>query len=172
MDFLTLAKKRYSVREYSERAVEKEKLNMILEAAKIAPSAGNVQPIELIVVQAESGLDKISKTANLYGAPCAVIICVDMKKSWKRSYDGKLSGEVDAGIATDHMMLAATDLGMGTVCINYFDPKKIKEEFKLPDVIEPVTILAIGYGEGESRTSERHHIDRKDLEEIVHFEHY
>ena len=81
MDFIELAKKRYSVRSYSEKKVEQEKLNQILQAAHVAPTAANLQPIHLIAVQSEEGLAKIGKGANIYGAPLAIIVCADHSKA-------------------------------------------------------------------------------------------
>ena len=75
MEFLELAKKRYSVREYTDRQVEKEKLDQILRAAQAAPTACNRQPVHLLVVQSLEGLEKIGKAANLHGAPMAVLVC-------------------------------------------------------------------------------------------------
>lgn len=77
MDFLQLSKKRYSVRKYENEKVEDEKLSQILEAARVAPTAGNIQPQRLIVVKTERNLEKLKKGANVYGAPLAIIICVD-----------------------------------------------------------------------------------------------
>ena len=89
MDFLTLAKKRYSVRAYTKQKVEKEKLDAILEAAHVAPTGGNCQPQHLIVVQSDEGLRKIGKATNIYGAPLAIIVCSDINKVWTRPFDGK-----------------------------------------------------------------------------------
>ena len=89
MDFLTLAKKRYSVRAYTKQKVEKEKLDAILEAAHVAPTGGNCQPQHLIVVQSDEGLSKIGKATNIYGAPLAIIVCSDTNKVWTRPFDGK-----------------------------------------------------------------------------------
>ena len=87
MDFLEIAKSRYSVRNYSDRKVEKEKLENILYAAHVAPTAANLQPVRLIVVQEEEGLNKISKAARIFKAPLAFIVCSDHSKAWNRPYD-------------------------------------------------------------------------------------
>lgn len=108
MDFLTLAKKRYSVRAYTKQKVEKEKLDAILEAAHVAPTGGNCQPQHLIVVQSDEGLRKIGKATNIYGAPLAIIVCSDTNKVWTRPFDGKKLTDIDASIITDHMMMEAT----------------------------------------------------------------
>lgn len=113
MDFIELAKKRYSVRSYSNKKVEPEKLNRILQAAHVAPTAANLQPVHLIVVQDEDGLAKIGKGANIYGAPLAIIVCADHNKAWVRPFDKKQTCDIDASILTDHMMMEATELGLG-----------------------------------------------------------
>ena len=145
MDFLEIAKKRYSVRSYSDRKVEGEKLDKILQAAHIAPTAANLQPVHLIVVQEKDGLEKIGKGANIYGAPLAIIVCADHNKAWVRPFDKKKTSDIDASILTDHMMMEATELGLGSVWVCYFKPDVIRKEFSLPDNLEPINILAIGY---------------------------
>ena len=86
MDFLNIAKQRFSVRSYTDQAVEKEKLDKILEAAHVAPTAANLQPVHLIVVQSKEGLEKIGQGANLYGAPLAIIVCADHEKACVRPF--------------------------------------------------------------------------------------
>ena len=133
MDFINIAKKRHSVRSYTSQKVEPEKLEQILEAAHVAPTAANLQPVHLIVVQSEEGLAKISKAAGIYNAPLAIIVCADHEKAWVRPFDQKQTGDIDASILTDHMMLQATELGLGTVWVCYFKPDVLREEFQLPD---------------------------------------
>ena len=170
MDFIEIAKKRYSVRGYQDKKVEEEKLEKILEAAHVAPTAANLQPIRLIVVQSREGLAKIGKGANLYGAPLAVIVCADHGKAWVRPFDKKQTADIDASILTDHMMLQATELGLGSVWICYFKPDVISREFGLPDDLEPVNILAVGYSDEEAADPERHSQTRIPVEELVSYE--
>lgn len=170
MDFLEIAKKRYSVRSYSERKVETEKLDKILQAAHVAPTAANLQPIHLIAVQEKGGLEKISKGANIYGAPLAVIVCADHDKAWVRPFDNKQTGDIDASILTDHMMIEATELGLGSVWVCYFEPDIIRKEFNLPDNLEPVNILAIGYSDEEAADPERHSQTRIPIKALVSYE--
>jgi Nitroreductase len=170
MEFLELAKKRYSVRKYEDKKVEPEKLMKILEAARIAPTGANTQPQRLIVIQEKEGLDKLKKAANVYEAPLAIIVCGDHNPVWKRPFDGKDITDIDASIVTDHMMLQATELGLGSVWICYFNPEVLKKEFNIPDNIEPVNILAIGYATGEPASPDRHEKTRKPLEHIVYYE--
>ena len=82
MEFLSIAKQRFSVRSYTSQHVEPEKLEKILEAARVAPTAANLQPLRLIVAQSEQSLAKIGKAANIYGAPLAIIVCADHEKAW------------------------------------------------------------------------------------------
>ncbi|MTI57472.1 nitroreductase family protein [Geosporobacter ferrireducens] len=172
MEFLELARRRYSVRKYEARKVEEEKVLKILEAGRIAPTAANYQPHSIIVVQEQEGLDRLKKCANIYGAPLAMIICGDHNLSWKRPFDGKDVLDIDISIVTDHMMLQAADLGLGSVWICYFDPEILRKEFDLPEHIEAVNILAVGYPAGESAPPDRHSTTRKPLQEIVHYEKY
>lgn len=167
MSLLEIAKKRYSVRSYSDRAIEEEKLEKILEAAHVAPTAANLQPVKLLVVRSREGLDKVGKAANIYGAPMAIIVYADHGKAWKRPFDGKMSSDIDASILTDHMMLEATELGLGTVWICYFKPDVIREEFDLPEGLEPINILAVGYTEEVPADSNRHSSMRIPVEELV-----
>ncbi len=170
MNFIEIAKKRYSVRSYKDKKVEEEKLQKILEAAHVAPTAANLQPVRLLVVQSREGLEKIGKGANIYGAPLAIIVCADHGKAWVRPFDKKQTGDIDASILTDHMMLQATELGLGSVWICYFEPDVIQKEFELPDSLEPINILAVGYSNEEAADSERHAQMRIPLEELVFYE--
>lgn len=172
MTFLELAKKRYSVRSYNEKKVEPEKLEKIIEAAHVAPTAANLQPVQLIVVQEEEGLKKISKAGGIYHAPLAIIVCADHEKAWTRSFDNKQSGDIDASIATDHMMLEAADLGLGSVWIGFFKPEVLAKEFNLPENLEPVSILAIGYTDKEPADPERHVKTRNPAAAMVSYESY
>ena len=170
MDFLEIAKKRYSVRNYSYRKVEAEKLDKILQAAHVAPTAANLQPVHLIAVQEKDGLEKIGKGANIYGAPLAVIVCANHDKAWVRPFDNKQTTDIDASILTDHMMIEATELGLGSVWVCYFKPDIIRKEFNLPDNLEPVNILAIGYSNEEAADPERHSQTRIPVKELVSYE--
>lgn len=170
MNFLSIAKSRYSVRNYNGKKVEKNKLNTILDAAHVAPTAANLQPVHLIVVQEEEGLSKIGKAANIYNAPLAIIVCSDHSKAWTRPFDNKQTVDIDASIITDHMMLAASEQGLGTVWVCYFKPDIIKNEFNLPDNLEPINILVIGYSDEQPANPERHATQRIPLSELVSYE--
>ena len=151
MDFLSLAKKRYACRKYAPAKVEQEKLDIILEAGRVAPTGANRQPQRLIVVRSQEGMERLARCTRDFGAPCAVIVCADTGEAWTRKYDGKTIGDIDASIVTDHMMLAAASLGLDTLWICMFKPEAVREEFRLPEHVEPVNILLIGYGIGRIR---------------------
>jgi nitroreductase len=172
MEFLELAKKRCSIRKYETGKVEEEKLKKILEAGRVAPTAANFQPQHMIVVKSQEGIDKLKKCANVYGAPLAIIVCGDHSTSWKRRFDGKDLLDVDVSIVTTHMMLQATELGLGTVWIGAFDPVIIKKEFNIPENVEPIDILLIGYPDVELTSPNRHDTARKPLGDLVHYEKY
>ena len=170
MNFLDNAKKRYSVRSYKSQKVEQEKLDLSLEAARVAPTAANLQPVRLIVVQEKEGLAKIEKAANIYNAPLAVIVCADHSTAWTRPFDKKQTGDIDASILTDHMMLQASELGLGTVWVCYFKPDILSQEFNLPENLEPVNILVIGYADEEPADPDRHGKTRIPLDTLVAYE--
>lgn len=170
MDFITIAKQRMSVRDYKETKVEPEKLEQILEAAHVAPTAANLQPIRLIAVQSEEGLAKISKAANIYCAPLAIIVCADHDKAWVRPFDQKQTGDIDASILTDHMMLQATELGLGTVWVCYFKPDVLRKEFDLPANLEPVNILVVGYSDEGTGAPNRFNKQRIPMSQLVSYE--
>ena len=167
MDFLSLAKKRYACRKYAPAKVEQEKLDIILEAGRVAPTGANRQPQRLIVVRSQEGMERLARCTRDFGAPCAVIVCADTGEAWTRKYDGKAIGDIDASIVTDHMMLAATDLGLGSVWICRFDPTVIREEFGLPETLVPVNILAVGHPAGELKSPDRHATERIPTSELV-----
>jgi len=169
MSFLEMAKRRYSVRDFESKKVEKEKILKILEAGRVAPTGANFQPYRLIVADDNEALDKIKKAANIYGAPLAILVCGNHEIAWKRPFDGKNLVDIDTSIVTDHMMLQATELDLGSVWICYFKPDIIRAEFNLPDHIEPVHILAIGYAKGEPASPDRHDKDRRPLKDFVSY---
>jgi len=170
MSILDIAKKRYSVRKYLPKKVEQEILLQILEAGRVAPTGCNNQPQRLIVVQTEEGLQKIAKAATIFGAPTAIVVCGDNDNVWHRPFDQKNILDIDVSIVTDHMMLQATELGVGSLWVCYFDPKVIRQEFNLPDNIIPVNILLLGYEAGLPKSSDRHDTLRKPLPQTVFYE--
>lgn len=172
MSVLQIVKQRYSVRNYEERPVEEEKLHKLLAAGRVAPSAKNNQPTRLIVVREKVNLEKLKKGANVHGAPLAIIVVGDHQAAWHRPYDNKCSVDIDASIVTDHIVLAATELGLGTLWVGYFDPVIIRQEFNIPAGIEPINIIGVGYAAGAAKSPDRHSETRKPLQELVIWESY
>lgn len=167
MAYIELIEKRYSVRKFSDKPVEREKLDVILKAGQLAPTAHNCQPQRIYVLQSKEALDKLQKCkTSHFGETLAVLVCADMSSCWEREYDTKKSGDIDAAIATTYMMLAAQDLGVGSTWVVHFIPEAVKEEFRLPENVEPVSLLVMGYAAIDSKPSPLHS-KRKDLKEIV-----
>lgn len=169
MEFIKLAEERYSVRKFSKKSVEKEKLELILRAGQLAPTACNNQPQRILVIESEEFLLKLKKcTPYHFNAPMAILVCYDDSVSWRRVYDNKDGGEIDASIVAAHMMLQVAQLGMGTTWVGHFDPVAMKKEFNLPENIIPVVLLPLGYP-AEDATPSAQHYKRKPLEETVGF---
>ena len=169
MDFLKLAEKRYSVRKYSDRPIEKETLEMILKAGQVAPTAKNFQPQHIFVIQSAEALEKLNRCSKcIYGAPAALLVCYDKNISWKRPFDEKDHGEIDASIVCTHMMMEAEELGLGTVWVCYFDPAAVVSEFNLPENLVPSSILPLGYP-ADDATPLPQHAQRKPLPETVSY---
>ena len=170
--FLELAEKRYSCRKFSPAQVEEEKLNAILKAAQLAPTACNYQPQRLLVIRSKEGMEKLKKCTHFtFNAPMAVITCYDSTADWKRGCHGKASGETDAAIVMTHMMMEAASLGIGTTWVGSFDPEALRREFGIPAEYVPAGILPAGYPADDAEPS-AYHSNRKALQETVFFEHF
>jgi nitroreductase len=167
MDFLQLAKTRYSSRKYKQMNVEEVKLNYVLEAGRISPSAVNYQPRYFIVVRGENveNLRACYTREWFKTAPVYIVVCSDKTKSWKRG-DGKSSSDIDAAIAADHITLAATGIGLATCWVCNFNKPELCKVLSLPEHVEPVVVLPIGYPDDQS-DPERHKNERKPLSDIV-----
>lgn len=145
-EFKALATERYSVRKFDTRPVEQEKVDILLEVARLAPTAHNYQPQRLLVLNTEESLNKLKGCTNgHFNAPLAIIVCYDNTVSWKREYDDEDLGVVDASIVGSHIMFTVADIGLGTTWIAHFDPAKVRKAYNLPDNIIPVAIFPIGY---------------------------
>jgi nitroreductase len=169
MEFLKLAEERFSVRSFSDKPIEKEKLDAILRAGQVAPTACNLQPQKILVIQSEEALALYRKcTVCHFNAPLAILTCYDKNLCWKREYDGKSSGDIDAAIVTTHMMLEAANLGIGSTWVMHFIPEAIRNEFQLPENYEPVSLLAMGYPAEDAKPYPGHS-SIKPLDETVSY---
>lgn len=155
--FLELAKTRFSVLEYQNRPVEADVIQRILEAGLSAPTACNYQPQRIRIIKTDEDRNKLHRViSSKYYVPAAFLICFDRNKSWTRPMDGKNSGEIDASIVATHMMLEATDLGLGSIWVMYWSPDKMREEFALEPSLEPVALLIVGYRSAEAKPRKGH----------------
>ena len=165
-DFLDLMAQRYSVRSYSDKKVEKNKIDRILKAAQIAPTAVNKQPQRIYVLQSDEALEKASQVTRFtFGAPLIFLVCSDTKVGHVMA-DGQYIGTVDASIAMTQMMLEATELGLGTCWVRGFDRKDVSKVFGLPENILPEGMLITGYPSADSVPG-RFHSDRMPIDDMV-----
>lgn len=167
MTFNDLANERYSSRKYLPRPVEKEKLDLILEAGRIAPSAKNLQPSRVLAAVSREALEKIGRTVDLYGAPLGLVVISDRDRAWVRPFDGKGFGDIDSSIVITQMMYSAQELGLGSVWIGYFDPSVLKEDLGLSDTEEVSGILAVGYRGDETSNNHGKRRPMSEFAEVV-----
>ncbi|MFV0636781.1 nitroreductase family protein [Mitsuokella sp. WILCCON 0060] len=193
-DFMALSKQRHTVRKYSQKPVEQEKVKKILEAGRWAPTAVNAQPQRILVLNTPEELQKVKdfctfgwkkKYVDLaeesdtvdhkhiviyYGAPLVLMVCYDKKACWKHPESGTESGQTDAVIVATHIMLEAVSLGLGTAWISYFDEQKARKSLHLPDDWQPVCMLYIGYPADDYQPNQKLSIRRKPLTETCFFD--
>jgi nitroreductase len=170
MEFSILLRQRYSVRGYHATPVEDEKLNQVLEAARLAPTAANRQPFQIIVTHVagnEEALRKVYHREWFTQAPLVLCVCGVHKQGWVRSFDALNATMIDTAIVMTHIILAAADAGLGTCWIGAFNPMEAREFFKLPAEVEPVALTPLGYAADPIRPKER-----KALNELVRYEHW
>ena len=152
MSFLDLAMKRFSCRSYENRPVEDDVLAQVLEAGRIAPSAHNNHPTRVIVCNTPELREKAAKAAfrferdgSVFGAPVVLVVCADIDRAWERTFDHMNAAEIDSSIVCDHMMMEATELGLGTCWVCMFDPDIAHDAFELPDTERAISMLTLGY---------------------------
>ncbi len=167
MTFQELIQKRYSVRGYTSDPVDDRELELVLEAARLAPTACNLQPFRFVVLRTagrEDELKRLYRQPWFTQAPLIIGICGVISEGWVRR-DGKIYVDVDAAIAMDHLILAATDLGLGTCWIAAFDPAAAREILKLPPGVEPIAFTPLGRPADAPRPKRR-----KPLAELVRYD--
>ncbi len=170
MDVLEAVKKRRSIRSYLDKSVEEEKLLKVLEAARLSPSAVNFQPWHFIVVKDKVAREKLFQAypRNWFAkAPVIIVVCASPEKAWRRS-DGEEFWKIDAAIAMQSLVLAATSEGLATCWIGAFDEKKAKEALGIPANIKAVVMTPLGYSAEEKGPV----TERKPIEQIVHHDHW
>jgi len=157
MEFSELVEKRYSVRAYKPDPVEDDKLAQVLEAARLAPTAANRQPFQLIVIHTagrEEDLKRIYGKDWFVQPPLVICACGLPGRAWVRS-DGKSYTDVDVAIVMDHLILAAANLGLGTCWVGAFNPAAAREVLGLPDDVEPIVFTPLGYPADQPRAKKR-----------------
>ena len=165
--FQALAKERYSCRKFKDTPLTDVQINHILEAARVAPTAANKQPVHVWVVKSPEALEKLKGATNYtYGAPVVFMVGAKPEAAWVRKYDGKNGAEVDAAIVGTHIMLEASALGLGNVWVGSFDPAKIKADFPETEGYEVVALFPVG--QADVQTSANHE-KRKSTEEFASF---
>ena len=162
-------KGRYSCKKYSDRPLEKEKLDAILEAGRVAPTAKNLQEQKVYVVQSAEMLAKIDGvTPCRYGAPTVLIVAFDKNNVFTYPGGKRDSGIEDATIVATHMILAAYNEGVDSCWINFLDPEKMAEVLGLPENEEVLMAMDLGYA-AEGAGPLPNHSSRKDLTETVSY---
>lgn len=167
MEFRELIVRRYSVRAYKADPIEADKLQFVLEAARLAPTAANRQPFQLIVIRTagrQAELRRIYAREWFTQAPLVICACGIPDLAWVRG-DGRSYMDVDVAIAMDHLVLAAADVGLGTCWVANFDPIAAREVLRLPNGLEPVAFTPLGYPADQPKPKER-----KPLAELVRYE--
>jgi len=170
MSFIDLAKSRYSCRKFAARPVENEKLQQILEAGRLAPTATNAQPVKVLVVKSEEALAKMrGLTRMAYNAPVVLVVYYDTAVSWKATNynDSFDAGCMDASIVTTHMALAAKELGVDSLWARAFNADEMGKAFGLSETEHVACILDLGYADPADGGPSPRHALRKELGEFV-----
>ena len=169
MEFKDVVKMRYSCKKYSDRPLEREKLDAILEAGRLAPTAKNLQEQRIYVLQSEEILKKIDEvTPCRYNAPTVLAVAYDKENVFTYPGGRMDSGAEDAAIVATHMMLAATDEGVDSCWLNKFDPDKVAEALGLPENEQVIMLLDLGYA-AEGAGPLENHGKRKEIKDTVDY---
>ena len=186
-DLLAIEEKRRTCRRYSSKRVEESDLLKILDAGRLAPSALNLQPTRLKIINKDEDLELVKefctfgydeKIANIasecssdkihniyyYGAKTVIMVCYDKDVAWVNPTNNKSSGEIDSIIFATYMMLEAASIDVASSFISYFDKVKAKEVFNIPDNLEIVCLLYLGYSDEKEDKPKK---VRKELKEII-----
>jgi len=168
MDFMELAKNRFAVRKFSDKPLEKEKLDLILEAGRLAPTAKNFQPQRIYVLQSEEALRKMNALSPcVYGAKTVLVFTYNEEEEWKNAQEAGIhSGVEDVSIVATHMMLAAASLGVDTIWCNRFANTQLEVTFNLPEEERAVLFMPIGYRAEGVQPGPLHEASKK-IEDMV-----
>ena len=171
MSFLELAKSRFSIRKFDDRPIEKEKLDLILEAGNVAPTGCNYQPQRIYVIESAEKLAILNEQSKcIFGAKTVLLFAYNADEDWKNPLErGVHSGVQDVSIVATHVMLEAWELGIGTCWVNYFANTKLERALGLPDNERAVLLMPIGYPADDAEPLAKMHNVYKDIDETVRF---
>ncbi|MBR5454096.1 MAG: nitroreductase family protein [Clostridia bacterium] len=170
MDFERVITERYSVRSFKPEHLPRETVEKILAAAHKAPTGCNNQPQRILVLNTDRSLEKLRGcTGCHFNAPTAFLVCYSKKESWRRSWDGALAAPVDAAIVATHMMLAAENEGVGCCWVMSFNPAAMRESFAIPEDIEPLALLTMGYPADDASPRDMH-FSTRPIDEVVFYD--
>ena len=167
MKFINFVRNRFSLRNYDSRQPEREKIEYVLECARLAPSAVNRQPWQLIIAQSAESREKLFECYPrdwFRSAPVIIAVCVNNDEAWTRPSDGKNHADIDGSIIAQQICLAATDAGLGTCWVCNFDYEATCRALNLPENVHPVVLIPIGYPAKDVTTPTK---SRKALSQIV-----
>lgn len=168
MDFLELAKSRWSVRNFKPQQITDEEMEQILLAGKYAPTAVNYQPQKIYILKSKEAMEKINSVCKcVFGAPMAILVAYDRERAWKCPFDGHLSGDVDVGIVATHMVLQAWEMGIGTCFVEHFHPQEVADILGLPENEQVVLLLPIGYPSEDAEPLMRLHGTFRERDDVV-----
>lgn len=166
MTFTDLCLQRESVREFAPRPIEDSKLQAVLEAVRLAPSACNKQPWHFFVLRSDEAKQKAASCHHfpwMTQAPVVLLCCIDHSQEWVRRYDDKPHGIIDIAIAVEHLCLAAADQGLGSCWICSFSAERCHQLFNLPEHLEPAALIPLGYPATDTPREKQ----RKPLSDII-----
>ena len=169
MDFDKVISERYSVRKFKSEHLSREHIDYILDAAHKAPTGCNYQPQRILVLNTDAAIEKLKNCTKChFDAPSAMLVCYNSDETWKRPYDGALSAPVDAAIVACHIILSAHNAGVGSCWVMHFNPKEMQKTFAIPENIEPVALLVMGYPSDDAKPLDMHYKFRPMEETVVY----
>ena len=168
-NFLELAKERYSCRKLTDKPIEPEKIERILKAAVVAPTAKNLQPYKIWKVTSAEGMKKIQEVAKfpfVKEVNLVLVVGVDKESAFTRPFDNLNYGDIDGSIIATHIWLAIQDEGLGSTWVGYFDAPKLQELISEMKGYSLIAIFPIGYPAEDAKPSNRHE-ERREISETV-----
>ncbi len=172
MDLKEAIRNRHSVRDFSDKVLPKKIIDEIIEYANLAPSAGNLQARDFVIINDNNIKEKLSNAAFnqkfIVEAPINIVVCANLKRISSYGNRGKeLYCIQDASAAVEHILLLAVDNGLDACWVGAFDENKVSKILDLPSYVKPIAIVPIGYS-NEQRTS----TSRIDTNVLTHYNHW